>query len=134
MVADIATDAGVDTLAAAAGDIDVLINNYGAPQGSDWHSMDKWTQAWDHNVLVGVRVAQAFMPAMREIGWGRIIFLGTVGTQRPGRRNPAYYSAKTALPVLVRTLAMELRGTGVTANLVSPVSYTHLTLPTICSV
>jgi len=120
VVADIANDGGIDVLSSVAGDVDVLVNNYGAPQGSDWHSMDKWDDAWEHNVMIGARVAQACMPAMRERGWGRIVFLGTVGTERPSARNPAYYSAKTALPVVVRTLAMDLRGTGVTANLVSP--------------
>jgi len=57
---------------------------------------------------------------MRSAEYGRVVFLGTVGTERPGARNPDYYSAKGALPVLIRSLAKDLRGTGITANLVSP--------------
>lgn len=119
-IADIATDEGAVALGAAAARADVLVNNFGAPSGSSWTSMDKWAAEWNVNVLAAVRVAQLCLPSMRERGWGRIIFLGTVGTQQPGKRNAGYYGAKTALPTLVRTLAMELRGSGVTANLVSP--------------
>lgn len=119
-VAELRTDDGAAAAAAELPDIDVLVNNFGAPMGSNWSSMDKWSEAWNVNVETSVRTAQMCMPSMRDRGWGRIIFLGTVGTQRPGARNPAYYAAKTALPTVVRTLAMELRGSGVTANLVSP--------------
>ncbi|MFT5266917.1 MAG: 3-oxoacyl-[acyl-carrier protein] reductase [Acidimicrobiales bacterium] len=120
VTADIRTDAGANQLATVADQVQVLVNNYGAPGGSSWSSLDTWTDEWNVNVLAAVRVTQLCIPAMRERGWGRIIFMGTVGTQQPGRRNAGYYGAKTALPTLVRTLAMELRGTGVTANLVSP--------------
>lgn len=119
VVADINTD-DIGDLAASAASVDVLVNNYGTPVGSSWHSVDKWTDEWNTNVLSGVRVTQLCVPEMRARGWGRVIFIGTIGTQRPGGRNPGYYGAKTALPTLVRTLAMDLRGTGVTANLVSP--------------
>jgi NAD(P)-dependent dehydrogenase (short-subunit alcohol dehydrogenase family) len=117
---DINTDMGVADLAACAASVDVLVNNYGTPGGSDWKRIDRWEHEWNANVLSGVRVTQLCLPTMRERGWGRIVFIGTIGTQRPGPRNPGYYGAKTALPTVVRTLAMELRGTGITANLVSP--------------
>lgn len=120
VVADIRSDAGVAEFGDALERVDVLVNNYGTPGGSSWQDMSAWEDEWNVNVLVGARITQACIPSMRARGWGRVIFLGTIGTQRPGRRNAGYYAAKTALPTLVRTLAMELRGTGVTANLVSP--------------
>jgi len=120
VTSDIRSDASMDHLVDVASRVDVLVNNYGAPGGSSWSSMVNWEEEWNVNVLAAVRVTQACMPAMRDRGWGRIIFMGTVGTQQPGNRNVGYYGAKTALPTLVRTLAMELRGSGVTANLVSP--------------
>lgn len=120
VVADIASDAGAAALADAAANVDVLINNYGTPMKSGWGSMDNWAEEWNRNVMAGVRVAQLCTPGMRERGWGRVIFLGTVGSKQPGVKNPGYYAAKAGLHPLVRTLAMELRGSGVTANLVSP--------------
>ncbi len=117
---DLADDAGTDALVSELGPVDVLINNYGAPMGSSWATMDHWDQEWNVNVLTGVRVAQAVAPGMRERRWGRIVFLGTVGGHRPGTRNPGYYGAKAGLHAVVRSLAQELRGSGVTCNLVSP--------------
>ena len=120
VVADIATDQGAAALADVAASVDVLVNNYGTPMGSSWTSMDEWSEEWNRNVLAAVRVTQLCTPGMRERGWGRVVFVGTVGARRPGARNPGYYAAKAGLHAMVRTLAMELRGTGVTANVVSP--------------
>lgn len=122
---DLGTDEGVEhvvsTVEADLGPVEVLVNNYGAPGRSDWSTpAEAWTDGWDRNVLTAVRLTQRVVPHMRDAGFGRVVFLGTVGTERPGDRNPDYYSAKAALPVLVRTLAKDLRGSGVTANLVSP--------------
>ena len=122
---DLTTDEGVERVVgqveAAFGPVEILVNNYGAPGRTDWSTpADGWNDGWDRNVLTAVRVTQRVLPQMREAGFGRIVFLGTVGTERPGDRNPDYYAAKGALPTLVRSLAKELRGTGVTANLVSP--------------
>ncbi len=120
ITADIATDVGCADLAAVASDVDVLVNNYGTPSGSSWDSMDEWAQEWNRNVLTGVRVAQRCIPGMRDRGWGRVIFLGTVGSRMPGVPNPGYYGAKAGTHAIVRSLAMNLSSSGVTANLVSP--------------
>lgn len=120
VVADLHTDAGVEALHEVLRQTDVLVANQGAPAGSSWESSERWGDEWNQNVLVGTRAVHVALPAMRERGWGRVVFIGTVGTRMPGERNPGYYGAKAALPVIVRTLAMELRGSGVTANLVSP--------------
>lgn len=120
VVADLASDDGVEAIRAELESADVLINNYGTPSRSSWTSMDAWADEWNRNVMTGARCTQAAIVGMRDRGWGRVIFLGTVGTRMPGDRNVGYYTAKAGLPALVRTLAQELRGTGVTANLVSP--------------
>jgi len=122
---DLLTAKGVESIVCEVeqrcGTIDVLVNNYGAPTKTNWSDpAEIWHEAWETNVVSGVRLTQRVLPAMKTQGWGRVIFLGTVGTEKPGKENPDYYSSKAALPVLVRTLAKELRGTGVTANLVSP--------------
>ena len=118
--AELTTDEGVDAIAKELAGVDVLVNNYGTPSRSSWTSMEAWGEEWNRNVLTGARCTQPAIAGMRERGWGRVIFLGTVGSRMPGDRNVGYYTAKAGLPVLVRTLAQELRGTGVTANLVSP--------------
>ncbi len=120
VVADISTDEGASQLASTAGEVDILVNNYGTPVGSTWSSMDDWAEEWNRNVLVSVRVAQLCIPTMREQAWGRIVFIGTIGARQPGTHNPGYYGAKAGLHAMVRALAKDLRGAGVTANLLSP--------------
>ncbi|MEM7091776.1 MAG: SDR family oxidoreductase [Actinomycetota bacterium] len=120
LVADLGSDAAVDAIAGVLTDVDVLVNNYGTPSRSSWSSTEHWHAEWDRNVLTGVRCTQPAIAGMRARGWGRVIFVGTVGNRMPGSRNVGYYAAKAGMPALVRTLAQELRGTGVTANLVSP--------------
>ena len=90
--------------------------------GADFLDGDSadWLLSYEKNVLSGVRLARAFAPDMRARGFGRIVFVGTIGTSRPAARWPHYYAAKGALPVLVVSLAKELAGSGVTVNLVSP--------------
>lgn len=126
VTADITTEAGADELADAIlcedDGIDVLVNNYGVASGGSWDDdgTSAWVDMYERNVLTGVRMATRFTPAMRERGWGRVIFVGTVGSVRPRAMMPGYYAAKAALPAVVLSLAKELAGTGITVNCVSP--------------
>ncbi|MFL2987988.1 MAG: SDR family NAD(P)-dependent oxidoreductase [Candidatus Poriferisodalaceae bacterium] len=95
----------VSDIEQSCGPIDVLVNNYGAPARTTWSDpAEGWHDAWETNVVSGVRLTQRVLPAMKKRGWGRIIFLGTIGTEKPGRENPDYYASKAALPVTVRSL------------------------------
>jgi NAD(P)-dependent dehydrogenase (short-subunit alcohol dehydrogenase family) len=93
-----------------------------APTGGGWfeHDSASWFDLYDRNVVTGVRLVHRLVPAMRERGWGRVVFVSTVGATRPGTRHPQYYAAKAALPGLAVSLMKELDGTGVTVNTVSP--------------
>ena len=126
VVGDLRTEAGTAALVAAVRDaavrVDIVVNNWGLPEGSDWESSDtaSWHGSYDVNVVSGVRVTQAFIPEMRAAGWGRVVFVSTVGATRPGDRIPEYYAAKGALPSVAVGLAKHLSGTGITVNCVSP--------------
>ncbi len=123
VAADLTDDAAVAALAEQVGsEIDIVVCNYGVAAGGRWQSAttEDWFEAYDRNVLSAVRTIRAFRAPLVERGWGRIVLLGTVGSIRPAAARPQYYSAKSALPGLVVSLAQDLTGTGVTANLVSP--------------
>ena len=102
--------------------VDVLVNNYGVAEGGGWFTAgpDDWIDAYEKNVLSGVRLVQRLVPGMRDRGFGRVIFVSTVGTARPATRTPHYYASKAAIPNLALGLAKELAGSGITVNVVSP--------------
>ena len=126
VVGDIRTEDGTAVLVrevrAVVDHVDIVINNFGLPDGSDWSSSDtsSWHGSYDTNVVSAVRVTQAFLPDMRTAHWGRVVFVATVGATRPGDRIPEYYAAKGALPSITVSLAKHLAGTGITVNCVSP--------------
>jgi 3-oxoacyl-[acyl-carrier protein] reductase len=123
---DIRSDDGTAALVASAravvDRVDIVVNNYGVAEGSDWDTShtQSWHGSYDTNVVTAVRVAQAFLPAMRAAHWGRVVFVSTVGATRPGDRIPEYYAAKGALPSIAVSLAKHVAGTGITVNCVSP--------------
>jgi 3-oxoacyl-[acyl-carrier protein] reductase len=123
---DLRTEAGTAAMVAGVravvAHVDIVVNNWGLPEGSDWESSDteSWHGSYDVNVVSGVRVTQAFVPGMRAAGWGRVVFVSTIGATRPGDRIPEYYAAKGALPSVTVGLAKHLQGSGITVNCVSP--------------
>lgn len=123
---DIRTDQGAVDLRASVervtDRVDIVVNNYGVADGTTWDDAtgQTWHASYDTNVVSAVRVVDAFVGPMRRRGWGRIVFVATVGATRPGERIPEYYAAKGALPSVTVSLSKHLAGTGITVNCVSP--------------
>jgi 3-oxoacyl-[acyl-carrier protein] reductase len=123
---DLATDAGADAVAETAlhdGPVDILVNNAGA-YGDElsWSETtpDVWAKTYDQNVISGVRMIQRLVPQMRERGWGRVIQVGGGLSIAPMSMQPHYNASLAARHNLAVSLARELKGTGITSNVVSP--------------
>ena len=121
---DITTEAGADQVfrqvSTHLNRLDILVNNYGKTTQGKWQSssIEDWIEIYEINTLSVVRMIQKFSTGMAA--GGRIINLGTVGSTRPNRVMPHYYSAKGALATLTVSLAKELGPRGINVNLVSP--------------
>ena len=74
------------------------------------------TALLDAHLWSTLHLAQAVLPGMLDRGWGRIVVVSSPFAASPVSGGAAYAIAKTAEETLIRTLAREVAGTGVTAN------------------
>jgi NAD(P)-dependent dehydrogenase (short-subunit alcohol dehydrogenase family) len=81
---------------------------------------DEWLNAYNAIVVSGVRMIKRLVPAMRERGWGRVIQIGGGLSQQPMASQPEYNATLAARHNLAVSLARDLKGAGVTSNIVSP--------------
>jgi NAD(P)-dependent dehydrogenase (short-subunit alcohol dehydrogenase family) len=57
---------------------------------------------------------------MRRAGGGRIVAIGSRAAESPGATVGAYSASKAALVSLIRTVAIENKDAGITANVILP--------------
>jgi NAD(P)-dependent dehydrogenase (short-subunit alcohol dehydrogenase family) len=70
--------------------------------------------------MAGVRLARAYLPAMRARDWGRIVFISSESAINIPAEMVHYGVTKTAQLAVARGLAESLAGTGITVNSVLP--------------
>jgi len=102
--------------------VDILVNNLGIfePKAFEDVSDEEWRRFFEVNVLSGVRLSRAYLPAMRQRNWGRIVFISSEsGVQIPAEMIH-YGMTKTALLAISRGIAETCAGTGITVNAVLP--------------
>lgn len=106
--------------------LDVLINNAGINYDT-WETaenadMSTVMETIQTNLLGPWRLCQAFLPLLRKSRAGRIVNVssesGSLAQMDAGP--PAYQVTKAALNAFTRTLAGELRGSGILVNAVCP--------------
>ena len=83
---------------------------------------DDYREMIDGNLRSAVIAARAVLPAMRERGFGRLIFFGMNGADvtRPARGLSLHLAAKAGVVAFARTLALEEAKHGVTVNIIEP--------------
>jgi 3-oxoacyl-[acyl-carrier protein] reductase len=121
-----AVAACVATASAAAGRVDVLVNNAGGVLGQVGRPLelitpDEWQAIFDVNVTGAFYCSQAVAPGMKAAGRGRIVNISSgagLGISLTGIQ--AYASAKAAQIGLTRQLAHELGPWGITVNNIAP--------------
>ena len=80
-----------------------------------------WIETIMINTVASYLTSRAFVGGMIDAGWGRIVNVTSAAALHdPGPVNSAYGTSKAALNQFTRHLASELKGTGVTANVIHP--------------
>lgn len=119
---DVTDDESVRACVAAAGRIDVLVNNAGISESGPVESfpVDVLQRMFDTNVLGPVRMIGAVVPAMRERGQGLVVNVSSVQGKVATPLGGAYSATKHALEALSESLALELGHFGVRVVIVEP--------------
>ncbi len=111
-----------DALVARIGAVHILVVNTGAPEAG--YLIDASTDEIDKCVAqllsTAHKLAQVCAPVMRAAKYGRIIVVGSTSIERPIRGHGVSNVARAAMANWTRTLAGELGGFAITANLIMP--------------
>ena len=114
--------AAMQTVAAATGGIDVLVNVAG---GFRWEplaggDMGTWELMFTANLKTAVAASQAALPHLLARGAGRIINIGAGAAARAAAGMGAYSASKAGVERLSEALAEELKDRHVTVNTILP--------------
>lgn len=125
--AEISTEEGarslVDQVVARFGRLNVLAHTVGGfAGGQPIADTDDATfqRMLDLNLNSVFHILRATIPALRQTGNGRIIAIGSRAALEPGAGVGAYSASKAAMVSLIRTVALENKDAGLTANVILP--------------
>src|SRR6266404_8690474 len=115
---DLATAAGCAALVEAEPSCDILVNNVGIYGPQDFFDIpdSEWTRFFELNVMSGVRLSRAYMPAMLERNWGRVVFLSSESALNIPADLILYGFTKTAYLAIARALPRAAPAGGAPVN------------------
>lgn len=101
---------------------EILVLNSGGPPpgGAMGVSPENWRQAFEFMFVGLVRIADLFLPAMIEGGYGRILMIASSGSVEPIPNLAVSNAVRPALIAWGKTLANEVSRHGVTVNTILP--------------
>ena len=113
----------VEGVVAHFGQVDVLLNvaggwSGGKPVGET--TVEEWDRMLALNLRSAFLLSRAVVPLMLEVGWGRIVHVSSKTAVAPRAKRAAYAVSKMGLITLTEVIAAEVKGAGVTANVILP--------------
>jgi NAD(P)-dependent dehydrogenase (short-subunit alcohol dehydrogenase family) len=119
---DVTDEEQVNAFFQTVGPVHVLVNNAGLAAGAPLlrTTLDSWREHLEVNATGAFLCTRAVLGGMIERGDGRIVTVASTAGLRGARYTAAYTAAKHAAVGLMRAVAAEVAGTGVTSNAVCP--------------
>jgi uncharacterized protein len=122
VVADLADRAAVTALAGQAGRVDVLVANAGLSASGSLTSFepDQIDRALDVNLRAPIQLTRALVPAMKERGFGHVVFMSSLSGKVASPGTSLYSATKFGMRGFALALREDLDGTGVGVTTVFP--------------
>ena len=105
------------------GKIDILVNNAGIAGVNKmlWEcTPDEWREVMDVDLYGVFLCCRAFVPAMLESGWGRIVNVASIAGKEGNPTASHYSAAKAGVIGLTKSLGKELSDTNIRVNCITP--------------
>ncbi len=105
-----------------AGAIDILVSNAGGPPPGDFlqHAPERWQEAADLVLNSAVRLTRAVLEGMKARGWGRLIYITSVGVLQPIDNLILSNTYRSGVTGFCKTISNNYARFGITANCVCP--------------
>jgi len=117
-----ASKAGIAKVEEDLGPIDIVVANAGITRDAPFHKMspEQWKEVIDTNLTGVFNTVHPVWPGMRERGFGRVIVISSINGQKGQFAQVNYAATKAGDLGIVKSLAQEGAGKGITANAVCP--------------
>jgi len=112
----------MDAIGEAHGRLDVLVNNAGVSERSDFRHLsdETWDRVWKTNLEGTVRCAREAFDLLKASGKASIINLSSIMSAKHTRQLAVYSATKGAVSALSRSLAVEYAPYGIRVNTLLP--------------
>ncbi|MCA1655480.1 MAG: SDR family oxidoreductase, partial [Pseudonocardiaceae bacterium] len=119
---DVTDETAVSTVFGELDEVDVLVNNAGVAASAPLArtTIGDWRSQLDVNATGAFLCTRAVLPGMLARDRGRVVTVASTAGRVGQRYTAGYAASKHAAVGLMRAVAAEVAGTGVTANAVCP--------------
>lgn len=122
VTADLTSPDAPDKLFDRTGGVDILVLNASMQIKKPWdgYTEDEYDRHFDCNLKSTYFIIRKYVPYMKEIGWGRIVTLGSVNQYNNHPELALYGVTKAAQKKLTESIAPSLAPYGITVNNIAP--------------
>ena len=123
VAADLSSPEGASKVFEAAGPCDILVHAAGVTgaKGDPLEmSEEDWSEAFQVDFMGAVRMAKAFIPPMKERGWGRAVFVTSENASQSYPDEVVYNMAKVGVLSFIKGVSQTTAKQNVLVNAVAP--------------